>query len=138
MNIEIEKLNELTAQADKIFVSPEGEKVLIQLLEIQEQVEQAITASKQILEKKALEINPNFSSIQADKIKVYYRQYGSKYAIDENYLERLSPQFYKVHKSYNVISEQVEKWTEEHGGLPLGINEIERPKSLSFTLKNGK
>lgn len=136
MNIEIEKLQQLITDSDKIFLSAEGEEVLIQILNIQKQVEHALETAKQMLEKKALEINPNFSSIQADKIKVYYRSYGSRYRIDENYLEKLSPKFYKVSKRYDVIAEEVEKFADEKGGLPMGINEVERPKSMSFSLKN--
>ena len=89
MNIDIENLNKLTSEADKIFVSAEGEETLVKLLEIQMQVEHAIDTAKQILEKKALEINPNFSSIQADKVKVYYRSYGSRYKINEEELEKI-------------------------------------------------
>lgn len=138
MNIEIEKLAQLTAEADKIFLNPEGEEVLVKLLEIQKQVELAIDTAKQKLEQKALELNPNFSSIQADKIKVFYRSYGAKYRVDENNLDKLQSNFYKIRKAYDVISSEVEKWVDEHKGLPLGINEVERPKSLSFSLKGEK
>ena len=140
MNIDIEKIKQLTADADKIFISAEGEETLIQLLEIQKQVEQSIDTAKQMLEKKALALNPNFSSIQADKIKVYYRSYGARYRIDENFLGQLPDKFYKVSKRYDVVAEEVEKFADEKGGLPIGINEIERPKSMSFSLKekNGK
>lgn len=138
MNIDIEKLAQLTAEADKIFLTPEGEEVLVKLLEIQKQVELAIDTAKQKLEQKALELNPNFSSIQADKIKVSYRSYGAKYRVDENNLDKLQSNFYKVRKAYDVISSEVEKWVDEHKGLPLGINEVERPKSLSFSLKGEK
>jgi hypothetical protein len=136
MNIDIEKLKDLIPEADKIFLSPDGEEVLIKLLEIKQQVENAIEAAKGMLEKKALELNPNFSSIQADKVKVYYRAYGAKYKIDLVNIEKCPKNFYKVRTVYDVIAKEVEKWTESHKGLPLGINEIERPKSLSFSLKS--
>ena len=42
MTIDIEKLDKLLVDADKIFLTPEGEKVLVQLLELQDQVEAAI------------------------------------------------------------------------------------------------
>jgi type III secretory pathway component EscV len=136
MEIKIENLAKLTAEADKIFLEPDGEETLIKLLDIQKQVEHAIDTAKQMLEKKALELNPNFSSIQADKIKVYYRSYGARYRVDENDLDKLNSAFYKIRKTYDVITEEVEKYTEEHKGMPIGIQEIERPKSLSFSLKN--
>lgn len=136
MNIEIEKLQQLVTDSDKIFLSSEGEEVLVQILNIQKQVEHALETAKQMLEKKALEINPNFSSIQADKVKVYYRSYGARYRIDENYLDKVPSRLYKTSIRYDVIAEEVEKFADEKGGLPMGINEVERPKSLSFSLKN--
>jgi hypothetical protein len=138
MEINIEELQKLTNEADKIFLTPEGEDVLIKLLDIQKQVEQAVDAAKQMLEKKALELNPNFSSIQADRIKVYYRAYGAKYRVDQSNIDRCPKELYKTRVTYDVDSAAVEKWIESHKGLPVGINEIERTKSLSFSLKNEK
>lgn len=138
MQVEIEKLEQLTVEADKIFLTPEGEETLVKLLDIQKQVEQAIDAAKLKLEQAALKLNPNFSSIQADKIKVYYRAYGAKYRIDPTNIDRCPKELYKTSVTYNVDSAAVEKWTEEHKGMPVGINEVERTKSLSFSLKNEK
>jgi len=136
MNIDIEKLNDLVKDSDKIFLKAGGEEVLIEILEIQKQVDEAVRKAELILEEKALELNPNFSSIQSDRIKVFYRNYGEKYRIDDNYLDTLSANFYKVTKRYTVDAKEVEKWTSENKGLPLGIKEVGRKKSLSFSLKN--
>lgn len=138
MEIKIENLNQLVADADKILIQPEAEKVLIELLNLQDQIEQAIKTAKLTIEKKALEINPNFKSITSNNLRVNYRQYGAKYRIDEANFSYLPPNFYKESKRYDVIAEEVEKWCETNKGLPVGINEIERPKSLSFTIKGGK
>ena len=137
--IDIEKLDELVVNSDKIFLTPEGEKTLEGLLAIQKQVDAAIEEAKSRLEAAALKINPNFSSIQADRIKVYYREYGAKYYLDEAQKE-LVPEgliFEKV--SYSVDSKAVEKWVDDKGQMPTGIKEVERNKTLSFSLKaNGK
>ena len=138
MIIEIEKLNDLVCDADKIVLSNDGEKSIIQLLKLQKQIEQAIITAKMMVEKKALELNPNLKSITSDNLRISYRQYGSKYKIDESFFEKLDPSFYKVTKRYDVIADEVEKYTEDHKSLPIGINEIERPKSLSFSLKGEK
>ena len=135
MEIQIEKLNDLVSQADKILISAEAEKVLEQLLKLQTQVEEAVKMAKDKIEKKALELNPDFKSIQGDRVKIFYRAYGAKYRIDPNNSVYLPTHFYKVSKRYDVIAEEVDKWVEENGGLPLGINEIDRPKSLSISLK---
>lgn len=136
--IDIEKLKELTADAGKIFLTPKGEDVLVQLLEIQKQVEEAIEAAEVTLEEAALKLDPNFTSIQADKIKVFYRAYGTKYAIDESVLPDIPKELYTTKTSYLPDSKAIEKWTEEHKGLPIGVIEKERTKSLKFTLKNSK
>lgn len=138
MIIEIEKLNDLVCESDKIVLSNDGENVIIELLKMEKQVEQAIKTAKMMIEKKALELNPNLKSITSDNLKISYRQYGAKYRIDESFFDKLDPSFYKVSKRYDVVADEVEKYCEEHKSLPIGINEIERPKSLSFALKGEK
>lgn len=138
MNIDIEKIEQLTADADKIFLSAEGEQTLVDLLKIQQQVEDAITTAKQMLERKALEINPNFSSIQADKIKVYYRSYGARYRVDQSRLDQIPGNFFKVSIRYDAVADEIEKFAKEKGGLPLGIDELDRSKTLTFSLKGEK
>lgn len=136
--IDIEKLKELTADAGKIFLTPTGEETLVQLLEIQAQVEAAIDEAEKTLEEAALKLDPNFTSIQADKIKVFYRAYGSKYYIDETRIAEVPKELYTEKISYSLDSKGVEKWAEEHKGLPIGVVEKERTKSLKFTLKGAK
>lgn len=135
--IDIEKLKDLVVKADDIFLTPEGEKVLVQLLEMQDQVENAIVEAKAKLEAAALKANPNFSSIQANQIKVYYRAFGSKYYIDENQINLAPKELYTSEEKvvYKIDTKAVDKWIDQHGGLPTGINEVERKKTLSFGLK---
>lgn len=136
--IDIEKLKELNREADKIFLTPQGEDVLVQLLEIRDQVEQAINEAEAKLEETALKIDPNFTSIQADRVKVFYRAYGLKYKVDESRVDSIPKELYKTVTKYSPDSKAIEKWTEEHKGLPEGIIETERTKSLKFSLKNEK
>src|SRR3990172_13329347 len=105
MKIDIEKLDSLKKTADKIFLEPKGEEVLLRLLEIQQQVEDAIDAAKVKLEETALKLDPNFSSIQADKIKVYYRQYGARFKIDESKIKDLPKELYNEKVSYLPVVE---------------------------------
>ncbi len=138
-NIDIETLDQLVVDADKIFLTPDGEKTLVKLLEIQKQVELAIDEAKSKLEVAALKVNPNFSSIQADKVKVYYREYGAKYYVDETQKDLIPEGLVAEKVSFSVDSKAVEKWVEEKGAMPTGIKEVERGKTLSFSLKaNGK
>jgi hypothetical protein len=138
MYIDIESLSKLVSESDQIFISAEGEESLKKLLEIQEQVEKAITTAELLLEQAALTLNPNFSSITGDQIKVYYRAYGARYKIDESFLPHIPKQLYKTLTKYSVIPDEVDKWTLENKGMPVGIIEPERKKQLKFSLKNKK
>ena len=137
--IDIEKVQELTAKADEIFISPAGEQVLVDLLTIQGQVEAAIDEAKAKLEAAALKVNPNFSSIQADKIKVYYRAFGAKYYVYEARINDAPKEFYTVESkvTYKIDTKALEKHIDATGQMPAGIIEVDRKKSISFTLKKG-
>lgn len=138
MKIDIEKLGELVANADAIFLSADGERHLLALLDIRDQVEAAIDAAKAMLETKAGEINPDFNSIQGDAIKVSYRYFGAKYYLDDSLVDQVDRELYKVSKRYNVDSKAVENWIETHKGMPVGINEVERKKQITFGKRGAK
>lgn len=138
MNINIENLDNLKLKADKIFISPEGEEVLIQLLDLRQQVEDAIDVAKTKLEEKGLELDPNFNSIQASKVKVYYRAFGARYKIDPSFVDQLPKNLYKTSTKYDAVAEEIEKYVEGNKGLPLGIIEADRTKTLTFSLKGQK
>lgn len=136
MQIDIEKLKKLKAESDKIFLEPEGEEILVELLELQEQVEEAIKAAKVKLEETALKLNPLFSSIQADKIKVFYRAYGTKYIIDESKIRFIPKELYTSKTTYTPESDAIDKFIDQNKGkIPDGIIEPERQKQISFSLK---
>lgn len=128
----------MVVKSDEIFLSPKGEKTLLKLLEIQEQVEKAIDEAKAKLEAAALKANPNFSSIQANAIKVYYRAFGSKYYIDNEQLHLAPKELYTTEEkiTYKIDTKAVEKWVDQHGGMPTGIVEVERKKAITISLKN--
>lgn len=139
MKIDIEKLDKLVEKSDEIFLSPEGEKVLVDLLKIQQQVEDAIKAAKEKLEAKALSISPDFKSIRGDSVKVYYRSFGQRYYVDEKNIEFAPKEVYttETKTTYKVDTKALEKWVDENKGMPAGIVEVERKKSITFGLKKG-
>lgn len=138
MKIDIEKIPDLVANADAIFLTADGERHLLALLDIRDQVEAAIDAAKAMLETKAGEINPDFNSIQGDAIKVSYRYFGAKYYLDDSLVDQVDRELYKVSKRYNVDSKAVENWIETHKGMPVGINEVERKKQITFGKRGAK
>jgi len=135
----LDDIKKISKDGDKIFLEPEGENVLIQILEAEKQLAEVKEEVKAKLAETALKIDPNFSSIQSDKVKVYYREYGSKYYIDETQIDLIPEDLVTPRLSYSVNSKAVEEWVDQHGGMPTGIKEVERVKTLSFTLKqNGQ
>lgn len=137
MQINIEELDSLVKKADEIFLTPEGEKVLVKLLSLQEQIEQAIDEAKFRLADAALKVNPNFKSIQSDKIKVAYRSFGQKYYVDETQLDLAPKELYEAvtKVSYVVDAKKVDEWVDKNKGMPAGIKEVEREKKITFSLK---
>lgn len=135
--IDLDKLTNLAKDADGIFVSAEGGEVLATICELEAQLKEAREKAEAILEATALKLDPNFNSIRNDKVKVYYRPYGSKYYVDEALIASTPKELYTSEVKYKVDTKAVEKWTEEHKGMPAGIVEVERKKTLSFSLKRG-
>jgi len=136
--IDTDKLPELIAKGDDIFLSPEGEEVLMSALALKEQIQQTIDDIKIKLEAKALAVNPNFKSIQSDKIKVFYRCFGSKYYIDQSYENQVPEEVVEKKIKLSLKTKELEQWIQSHGGLPLGVIENDRNKKITFSLKNAK
>ena len=136
MKIDIEKIEEIVKKGDEIFLSAEGEKALIDLLKIEEQLEKAKTAIREKLEVKALSLDKNFKKIQGEKIKVYYRTFGSKYYIDESYLDDIPEDLYRVHKRIVADTKNIEDYSKQNGSLPIGVKTADRKKSISISYKN--
>lgn len=137
ITVDLEKIKKVSAEADKILIDPKAEEELVELLKLQEAINEAVDKAKLIIEEEALKLNKNFQSVQADKLKVYYRAYGSRYYIDEKNMHLAPKELYEVEEkiNYKIDTKAVEKWVKEHGGMPTGITEVERKKSISMTLK---
>lgn len=138
MNIDTSILKtNLKEEAGKIYIGPEGEDTLVKLLELQEQVERAIQTVKDVLVVEGAAVNPNFTSIQGDRVKIYYRSYGQRYYIDDLNKNLAPKELYteEMKVTYKIDSTAVEKWVNEHNGMPAGIIEVDRPKTLSISLK---
>lgn len=136
IKIDTDKIAQLESKGTSILISQDGEKVLAELLEIQETIEEAISGVKQSLEEAALEIDPNFSSIQGELVKVSYRAYGSKYKIDQSQIKNLSEELYTTKVLYSPNSKEIDKFYKEKGALPLGVEVPERKKQISIKRKD--
>jgi len=133
--IDLDQLKKLSKEADGIFLKPEAEKTLISLLQYRKEVEAAIDEAKTVLEQAALKLDKNFNSLTADNIKIYYRSYGSRWVVDMTLLDYLPEDYYTKEVKIKLDPKKIEKHIKDTGKIPAGINEIERPKTIAFSLK---
>lgn len=135
INLDTDELKKLGRQADKVFLKPEAEKALVELLKARKEIEEAITEAKTVLEEAALKLNPNFSSLTADNVKIYYRSFGNRWGVDQTLLEYLPKDMYTTETKIKLDSKKVEKYIKDVGKIPAGVTEIERPKTITFSFK---
>lgn len=132
INVDTEDLSKLVQQGSQIITSPEAEAALMKLLELQHVVEIAIVEAKMRIEESALAYDPNFTSVQSDKVKVGYRVFGAKYSIDPALLEKIPAELYKTKVSHAADTKAVDEFVAEKGALPLGINPMPRAKQITI------
>lgn len=135
VTINTDKIKVMADDAGNIILTPEAESSIIQLLEIQESIEDAMKLAKDNIEKQALKFNPNFNSVASDNLRVGYRVFGSKYRIDESRLSSVPKELYKTEVKYSPVPGEIDKYVDEKGTLPLGIEEPERKKQITITRK---
>lgn len=136
LTIKYDNLELLVKGAKEITLNPQGEELLIRLLDLKEKVEMAIKQCKSVLEVAIQEVDPDLSSISSDNVKVMYRVYGQQYSLNEMLLEELDPKYYIEKKSFSPNTAEIKKEIRENGILPNGIIINDRKKTVSITLKN--
>lgn len=135
ITIDTDKIAELAKEGEDIVMTSEAEGALVELLELEKGIKKAIDKVKHNIAKKAEKLNPNISSIKSDRLKIYYRQYGSKYYLDDQQLDRIPKNLYKRKVRYSVDSKQLEEYLKLHDGkMPIGIRQNKREKKISFSL----
>lgn len=126
IEIDTEDIQRMARQGEEIVFEAEAEDALFQLLQLKKRVEDALEDAKQRIEASALEYNPNFTSVQGDKVKVGYQYSGQKYKLDESSLETLPEDMYKVETKYSPVSQAIDKFYKDNKELPIGVIECER------------
>jgi len=127
---------ELLVQGSKsITIHPQGEQLLIQLLELKEKVDKAIEDAKSILKVAIEEVDPDLTSISSDNVKVMHRVYGLKYSLDNNLIDQLDPKFVKKKVSYSPNTKEIDNEIGTNGTIPNGVIINDRNKTVSITLK---
>ncbi|MFZ2882115.1 MAG: hypothetical protein WA019_03505 [Candidatus Moraniibacteriota bacterium] len=133
--IDTNNLKKLSKTADGIFLKPEAEKTLISLLQYRNELDKAIDEAKEVIEAAALKLDPHFSSLTADNIKIYYRSFGSRWLPDMALLDYLPKEYYTTVTKIQLDAKKIEKHIKDTGKVPAGVTEVERPKTITFSLK---
>jgi hypothetical protein len=133
IKIDTDQLPVLAEEGGKLVFDVKAEDAIVKLLELEALVAQAKEAVKQRIEAEALKHNPNFTSVQGDRVKVGYRAYGGKYTIDEARIGELPEELYKTRVVYTPDTKAVDAWAQEKGALPLGI--VTRPRAKQISIK---
>lgn len=116
----------------KFVFDKTAEDKLEKLLEIKDKLDNVIEQVKSNLETNGLKLNPDFSGVRGDKIKVEYRAFGALYKLVDP--KNASPDFYKTKTTYSLNTELVLAYAENHDGkLPDGIEKVKRQKKISIS-----
>lgn len=116
----------------KFVFDKTAEDKLEKLLEIKDRLDNVIEQVKSNLETNGLKLNPDFSGVRGDKIKVEYRAFGALYKLVDP--KNTSPDFYKTKTTYSLNTELVSAYAENHDGkLPDGIEKVKRQKKISIS-----
>lgn len=134
ITIDLDEIDELSTQADKVFISADGEKVILDLLEAKERIDAALERAKEIIREKIQEIDPNLASIQGDQIKIQHRYFGNRY----EFTSTEDTSFLVERTSFTVDTKKVNEYLKENEKLPKGITLAERSKQIVFKAKKGR
>ena len=132
--LDSEQITNACIDAQKFAISAESEKSLVQLLDIKEKIDEFVEIVKDGIVKEALKFDPNFTSISGDKIKLEYRETGSKFALVDN--ETVEGKFVTMTERLSVKTDEVEQYWQQRGVLPAGITYKERKKTLIIKRKD--
>lgn len=134
--IDTDKLKVLADEAGKLFVDPDSESKLVELAAVKDEFDKIWEAVKFKLEFEAVKLNPEFSSIKGDNVKVMYRSYGARYKLDDSLIDKVPPALYEIKTSYSANVKAIEEYIEANEGkVPLGIVQPERNKQISISIK---
>ena len=125
--LDTEELKETCIDATRFAITAEGERSLVRLLDIQEQINTFVEQAK--------ESDSNFTSITGDVLKVEYRECGAKFALCDH--ETVDETFVTLTERMAVNAKNVERFMAEHNGvLPAGVKLNERKKSIIIKRKD--
>lgn len=135
ITIHYDNLALLVQGSDHIAMAPQGEELLVKLLELKAKVDAAVDQAKDRLNLAMEAIDPTLTSIQSEKVKVTRRAYGLKYALADVAIDQIDEEFYNKKVSYTPNSKAIDKCLKDTGSLPSGVSFNSRNTSVAIKLK---
>jgi len=131
--LDSDQIAELCKTSEGFALDQSAEESLVKLLDIQEQINKFVEEVKTKIVENASKLEPDFTSISGDKIKLEYRASGAEFEIeDENLVEEM---FMTKTVRMGVNTKEVRHFMELTGALPNGIKQRERKKTLIIKRK---
>lgn len=137
LTIDTDEIRALAREGDKFIFKKEAEKGILELLEVQKQVNEAVETLKMAIAEAGCKIDPSFSGVRGEKVNAVFRFYGEKYEYDWTKKEELKP-FLNEKTYFKVDSDKVDGYLEQVGELPDGIKLKDRSKKLSLSISEGE
>lgn len=134
ITFDTDEIKKACIDAQTFALNADAEKSIVRLLDIQEQLGEFIEQVKQGIVERAQEVDPNFTSITGDKIKIEYRETGAKYGLIDN--ETVEGRFVTLTERMTVNTEAVEQYWQQYEVLPAGVVRKERKKTLIIKRKD--
>ena len=122
-------------EGGKFLFKPSAEVEFDKLIQAQEMLNKAVEDVLEGIKKAGEKINPDFKGVKGEKYNLTKRQYGSRYTYKKAKTGSLGA--FLKNKNYDYVNaEAVDKYLEELGELPDGVEEKQREYKMSIRRKN--
>jgi hypothetical protein len=135
IKVDTEKVAVLSEKGGKFFFEANAEDALVQLLEIEAAVADAIKQAKDAIVAAGSAVTPDFSGVQSDRLRSNYSYHGALYSVKG---DEASSEFMVKKVTYSPNKDEIEKFADINGMLPVGVYKNERTKSMTLTIKKPK
>lgn len=133
LTLDSDMLAEVCKDAEGFAMDASAEEALCTLLAVQDQINEFVEEVKLKIIENASDIDPDFTSISGDKIKLEYRASGAEFEIEDEKL--VEEPFMTKTVRMGVNAKEVRSFLESTGELPIGIKQRERKKTLIIKRK---
>ena len=135
ITLDTDEIKKTCIDATHFAITAEGERSLVRLLDIQEQINAFVEQVKQEIVDEAKTLDDDFTSITGDVLKIEYRECGSKFTVVDT--ETVRGEFVTLTERMGVNVKAVERFMAENNGeLPAGVRMNERKKSIIIKRKD--